>query len=241
MPAAAPACAKYTPDTRISQVETLPAGPFQLTNSTACGVDTALCYNDYAASSVHRFYQMWQQLDCGLEHTRWDNPSGCDAKLFSWVEVTVGAGANGVEQPPICTTEADVTPCFTTNYLLPSANFPDQVTTEEGSTALGFYNMQKGDAPYFKSLADNYAISDNFHQSVNGGTGANHIMFGHGDAIWYSSPNGKPAVPPNNNAPVFTAPYMGGPNPDQGTVNEVENPDRSTGHEQLVHRRWLRQ
>ncbi len=26
-------------------------------------------------------------------------------------------------------------------------------------------------------------MSDNFHQSVNAGTGANHIMLGHGDAI----------------------------------------------------------
>ena len=136
--------AKNTPDARINNVETLPAGPFQLTNGSACSVNTALCYNDYAASPVHRFYQMWQQLDCGLEHARWDNPSGCNEKLFSWVEVTVGAGANGVDQPSICTTEADVTPCFTTNYLLPSANYPNQVTTEEGSTALGFYNMQKG-------------------------------------------------------------------------------------------------
>ena len=40
--------------------------------------------------------------------------------------------------------------------------------------------MQQGDVPYFKSLADTYAMSDNFHQSVNGGTGANHIMLGHG-------------------------------------------------------------
>ena len=47
---------------------------------------------------------------------------------------------------------------------------------------MGFYNVQQGDAPYFKCLADNYSMSDNFHQSVHGGTGANHIMLGHGDA-----------------------------------------------------------
>jgi phospholipase C len=63
--------------------------------------------------------------------------------------------------------------------------------TGEGSTALGFYNVQQGDAPYFKSLADDYAMSDNFHQSVNGGTGANHIMLGHGDAIWFSDGKGN--------------------------------------------------
>jgi phospholipase C len=58
---------------------------------------------------------------------------------------------------------------------------------------MGFYNVQQGDAPYFKSLADTYSMSDNFHQSVNGGTGANHIMLGHGDAIWFSDGNGHPA------------------------------------------------
>ncbi len=51
---------------------------------------------------------------------------------------------------------------FSTEY---SAN---DVTTGEGSTSMGFYNVQNGDVPYFKSLADNYAMSDNFHQSVLG-------------------------------------------------------------------------
>ncbi len=82
--------------------------------------------------------------------------------------------------------------------------------------------MQKGDVPYFASLAQKYAMSDNFHQSVNGGTGANHIMLGHADAIWYSDANGSPAVPPNGQQ-VFT----GGP--DAGTVNEVENPNPALG------------
>jgi phospholipase C len=43
-------------------------------------------------------------------------------------------------------------------------------------------------------------MSDNFHQSVNGGTGANHIMFGHADAIWFSDANGQSGVPPNGTA-----------------------------------------
>ena len=130
-------------------------------------------------------------------------------------------------QPPLCSTDGDATPCFTTNYL--AQTFPQATTTGEGSTALGFYNVQQGDVPYFKSLADNYAMSDNFHQSVNGGTGANHIMFGHGDAIWFSDRNrAPPAVPPNNQQ-VFTATYEGGPNPDAGVVNEVENPNPAPG------------
>ena len=69
--------------------------------------------------------------------------------------------------------------------------------------------MQQGDAPYFKSLADNYAMSDNFHQSVDGGTGANHIMFGHGDAIYFHDPNSNTPYTPPENQMVFTAPYHG--------------------------------
>ena len=210
---------KHTPDERITDVETLPAGPFQLTNGKT------FVYNDYAASPVHRFYQMWQQENCSLAHVTADNPSGCNHQLFSWVEVTVGAGTNGITQPPLCSTNDDTTPCFTTNYLL---NLPAATTTGEGSTALGFYNVQRGDVPYFTSLANQFAMSDNFHQSVDGGTGANHIMFGHADAIWFSNPDGTPGVPPENQL-VFTAPYNGGTNPDAGIVTEIENPNAQAG------------
>ncbi len=196
-----------TPDLRISDVNSLPPGPFQLTNNKTFD------YNAYAASPVHRFYQMWQQLDCSAAHATFENPSGCDAGLFPWVEVTVGAGTNGVAPP--------------SNFNIEYSSAAK--TTGEGSSSMGFYNMQNGDVPYFKKLADDYAMSDNFHQSVNGGTGANHIMFGHGDMIWFSDAKGKPAVPPNNNATVFSALYNGNANPDQGTVNEVENPNPPPG------------
>jgi hypothetical protein len=83
---------------------------------------------------------------------------------------------------------------------------------------MGFYNMQQGDAPYTKELADNYAMSDNYHQPVMGGTGANSIMLGFGDAIWFSDENGNPLVPPHN-AVTFT----GGP------VDEIENPNHVSG------------
>ena len=210
---------KYTPDQRITNVTSLPAGPFQLTNGVT------FPYNAYAASPVHRFYQMWQQLNCGLSQATADNPSGCNAHLFSYVEVTVGAGTNGTAQPPLCSTDGGATPCFTYNYL-PSV--PDAQTTGEGSTSLAFYNVQRGDVPYFKSLADQYTLSDNFHQSFIGGTGPNHIMFGHADAIWFSNPDGSPGVPPNNKE-VFTKPYKGNPNPDAGIVNEIEDPNPAPG------------
>jgi phospholipase C len=210
---------KYTPDERITDVTTLPAGPFQLTNGTT------FLYNDYAASPVHRFYQMWQQLNCSISQATGANPSGCNGQLFSYVEVTVGAGTNGIAQPPLCSADGGQLPCFTYNYL---SNIPDAQTTGEGSTSLGFYNVQTGDVPYFKSLADQYTMSDNFHQSFIGGTGPNHIMFGHADAIWFSDSNGNPAKPPNNKK-VFTQRYDGGPNPDEGVVNEIENPNPASG------------
>jgi phospholipase C len=189
-----------TPDMRITNVNSLPPGPFQLTNGNT------FTYDSYAASPVHRFYQMWQQLDCSAANATWDNPSGCDAGLFPWVEVTVGAGTNGLPQPAT----------FSTEYS------SGATTTGEGSTAMGFYNVQQGDAPYFKYLADNYAMSDNFHQSVDGGTGANHIMFGHGDAIWFSDGQGNPATPPHN---IEVA--QGTAN--AGVVDEVENPNPAAG------------
>ncbi len=185
-----------TPDTRITGASALPPGPFQLTNGST------FTYNSYAASPVHRFYQMWQQLDCSVAHATYENPSGCNAGLFPWVEITVGAGANGVTVPTN----------FSTSYS------PSSITTGEGGTAMGFYNIQNGDAPYFKSLADHYAMSDNFHQSVNGGTGANHIMLGHGDVIWFSDGQGNPATPPHN-VQVATG------TKNAGIVDEVENPN----------------
>jgi phospholipase C len=198
-----------TPDTRLANPSTLPAGPFQMT--------PGIPYDAYSASPVHRFYQMWQQLDCSASHATRENPSGCNAQLFPWVEVTVGAGVNigaGLSGSG-------------TNGLAQPANFstefsPTAVTTNEGPAAMGFYNMQKGDVPYFKSLADTYAMSDNFHQPVQGGTGINHFMLGHGDMPWFSDGIGHPAVPPHN-VQVESGTI------NQGIVDEIENPNPAPG------------
>jgi phospholipase C len=198
-----------TPDTRLANPSTLAAGPFQMT--------PGIPYDAYSASPVHRFYQMWQQLDCSASRATRENPSGCNAQLFPWVEVTVGAGVNigaGLSGSG-------------TNGLAQPANFstefsPTAVTTNEGPAAMGFYNMQMGDVPYFKSLADSYAMSDNFHQPVQGGTGINHFMLGHGDMPWFSDGNGHPAVPPHN-VQVETGTI------NQGIVDEIENPNPAPG------------
>src|ERR1700723_3738157 len=225
-----------TPDVRIANFANLPAGPFQLTNGTNSGTPGfSLAYTDYTASPVHRFYQMWQQLNCTRDQASFENPSGCSGNLFSWVETTVGAGTNGLTQDQYG--QEFFAKSFSATFMYPAgfsaANPPTEAqwtakeftlldsvpaTTGEGSSALGFYNMQQGDVPYFKYLADTYAMSDNFHQSVNGGTGANHIMLGHGDMIWFSDGKGKALVPPHNvTVAAGTA--------NAGVVDEVENPN----------------
>jgi phospholipase C len=180
-------------DTRIPNAASLPSGPFQITSVTHP-------YDAYDNSPVHRFYQMWQQFDCtAVNATKW-NPSGCQADLFPWVETTIGAGTNGLAQP---------------------AGFTD-TSTKEGSTSMGFYNMLRGDAPYFKFLANHYAMSDNFHQSVMGGTGANHVMLGTGDAIWFANSKGNPARPPHKQ-------LVAAGSPNAGIVDEIESPNPQPG------------
>jgi phospholipase C len=168
-------------DTRLPDAANLPNGPYPLT--------PGIPYDAYAANPTHRFFQMWQQMDCSRLHASADNPSGCLNDLFPWVEVTVGAGSNGKPQP---------------------SGFDDR-STGEGAAAMGIYNMAAGDAPYLKDLADRFASSDNYHQAVAGGTGANHIMLGTGSAIWYSDGKGHALVPP--------ADEIENPNPQPDTNN----------------------
>ncbi|RQH07174.1 phosphoesterase [Paraburkholderia dinghuensis] len=175
--------AQEIPDTRFgSNLFNLPNGPYQISR-------VGPNYDQYMNSPVHRFYQNWQQSDCNAAHATHDNPSGCKMDLFAWVEVSIGAGSNGKAQP---------------------AGFTDQ-STNEGATALGFYNVNTGDMPYFTQLAHQYTISDNYHQPVMGGTGANSIMIGTADALYYTDGNGHTATPPTN--------QIEDPRPQKGTNN----------------------
>ncbi len=161
---------KHVPDTRFgANTFNLPNGPFQISR-------VGPNYDQYMNSPVHRFYQAWQQADCSAAHATPTNPSGCKMDLFAWVETSIGAGNNGKPQP---------------------ANFNDD-TTGEGATALGYYNVNTGDMPYFTELARRFTISDNYHQPVMGGTGANSIMIGTADALYYTDGHGHVATPPSN-------------------------------------------
>ncbi len=155
----APGLPRYAPDKRFPA--SLPNGPFQITK-----------FVDYAAAvgdPVHRFFQMWQQIDGGQRD------------LFVWVDETSGEGSR--------------------NRADPSSG------TNQGAVAMGFYNMAAGDAAYFRQLADTYALSDNHHQPVMGGTGANFQALATGHAIAYWK-DGALAVPP---------------------ANQIENPDPRPG------------
>ena len=198
----APALPRGSADPRISyngkDASHLPAGPFQITSATHP-------YDVYDASPVHRLFQAWQQLDCNAHKATQANPSGCAADLFPWVETTIGSGSNGKAQ---------------------AAGFTN-TSTGEGSTAMGFYNVQQGDAPYLTQLAQKYTMSDNYHQPGLGGTGLNSIMIGYGDAIYFSDGYGKPMTPPDNpvNPQAPGTPVTGF----ASALSEIENPNPQPG------------
>src|SRR5919108_1665140 len=142
-----------------------------------------LPYDSYTGDTTHRLFEMWQQSDCNIKNATRQNPSGCLNDLYPFV---------------------------ITNYTNQNDPFdtPPAIDDNGGGNSMAFYNVQAGDVPFLKSLADQYSMSDNFHQSVMGGTGANHVMLGTGDAIFWSDGNGNPATPPS---------HIANPNPLPGT------------------------
>ncbi len=144
-----------------------------------------LPYDSYTGDTTHRLFEMWQQSDCNIRFATRRNPSGCLSDLYPFVINTY------------------------TNTPDP-ANKPPAVDDNGGGNSMAFYNMQQGDAPVLKRLADQYSMSDNFHQSVMGGTGANHVMLGTGDAIFWSDGKGNPTTPPS---------HIANPDPQPGTDN----------------------
>lgn len=155
----------FAPDSRFPS--TMAGGPFSITNYAK--------YNDTVGDPMHRFYQMWQENDCSAANITSTNPSGCLHDLYAWTAVSVG-WADAAENSP------------------PPDPFTDQ-STFQGGLSMGFYNMANGDWPGFKALADTYAISDNYHQPMMGGTGPDSIFIGTAAPYVYSDANGNPATP----------------------------------------------
>jgi phospholipase C len=162
------------PDTRITNVNNLPPGPFQLTGPT-------MPYDAFTGDTIHQYFQMVQQVDCAIdkEHVSKENPTGCLHDLQSAV---------------------------TTTYSTPPTGTPH----DTGQT-MAFFNMQQGDAPLLKSLADEYTMSDNYHQPVLGGTGPDSQPLGFADQVFFSDANGNPATP--------AAANIYNPDPQAGTLN----------------------
>jgi acid phosphatase len=103
----------------------------------------------------------------------WQQTGGDNSKLdmYAWVADTTGQGGD----------TSGVTPA----------------NPSQGGELMGFANMASGDAPFFKSLATQYAISDNYHQSIQGGTGANFFAIATADTAWFNVA-GAAATPPAN-------------------------------------------
>jgi phospholipase C len=138
--------------------------------------------DDYTGDMTHRFYQAAQQQDCSIVNATTANPTGCLNDLFPFVMDTY-ARTNSTTQ----------------------GNFSE-------ANEMGFYNVAQDEASLLKQLADRFTLVDNFHQSVLGGTAANHVMFGHADAIFYSDGMGNVATPPPS--------VIANPNPVSGTINK---------------------
>jgi phospholipase C len=85
---------------------------------------------------------------------------------------------------------------------------------DSGGNSLGFFNVQNGDAPVFKQLADEFTLSDNFHQSIMGGTAANHMALGTGDAIFWTTFGGMTTPP---------ASQIADPTPSSPTSDKYKN------------------
>src|SRR5579871_1302017 len=84
------------------------------------------------------------------------------------------------------------------NDLFPFVMSTYSATNKSLGNSMGFYNAAQEQAPVLKELADRFTLSDNFHQSFHGGTGANHFMLGTGDAAFWSDGRGNATTPPTS-------------------------------------------
>jgi phospholipase C len=140
-----------------------------------------LAFDAYAGDTVHQYFQMVQQVDCAI-----------DAEHVS------------KDNPTGCL--HDLQSATDTTYSTPVGG-----TSHDTGQTMEFFNMQNGDAPLFKSLADKYTMSDNYHQPVLGGTGPDSQPLGFADQVFFSDGNGNPATPAAKN--IYN------PDPVAGTLN----------------------
>src|SRR6202790_1249617 len=176
--------------TPVSDFDTRVANFAALQNGPFQLEGAALPYDSYTGDTTHRLFEMWQQSDCNIKNATERNPSGCLSDLYPFVITNY------------------------TNQIDPF-DTPPAIDDNGGGNSMAFYNVQNGDAPFLKSLADEYSMSDNYHQAIMGGTGANHVAIGTGDVIFWSDGNGNPTMPPS---------HIANPDPLPGT-NDVYTVD----------------
>jgi acid phosphatase len=170
----------------------LPPGPFQVTRYAAL---PAVPTNPTFGTAV-------ANLGAATEDPvhrffqMWQQTGGDNARLdlYTWVPVTTGMGADTVG-----VTRTDI---------------------GQGGGVMGFVNIAAGDAPLFRELAQRYAMSDNYHQSIMGGTGANFFALATGDVAFFNV-NGTAAAPPTN--------QIENPDPTPGTDNFYQRDGYSGG------------
>jgi phospholipase C len=138
-------------------------------------------FDAFTGDTIHQYFQMVQQVDCAMDEEHVSK-----------------------DNPTGCL--HDLQSAITTTYSTPPTGIPH----DTGQT-MEFFNMQNGDAPVFKSLADNYTISDNYHQPVLGGTGPDSQPLGFADQVFFSDGHGNPATPLPAN--IYN------PDPQPGTLN----------------------
>ena len=160
------------PDTRITNVNDLPPGPFQMTGPT-------MPYDAFTGDTIHQLFQMYQQVDCDGNRATRQNPTGCLHDLQSFTTTTYSTKPGGVPH-------------------------------DTGQT-MAFFNVQQGDAPFLKQMADEFSMSDNYHQPVMGGTGPDSFMIGFGQYPFFTDANGNAATPPASD--IYN------PDPQSGTLN----------------------
>jgi phospholipase C len=187
------------PDPRFTGLVT--NGPFQITGKSPYTAQPFIAYDSTTSATgdpVHRFFQMWQQT----------GGTNRDLTGFAWTALTTGQGGD-------------------TDCVAPPGQLPDQATcaaapagTGQGAEVMGFFNMAAGDAKGFRELATQYALSDNYHQAIMGGTGANFFALATGDLPVYNSA-GVLATPPVN--------QVEDPTPRTGTANFFDHDGYSGG------------
>lgn len=107
------------------------------------------------------------------------------------------------------------------NDLFPFVMHTYSATNQSQGNEMGFLNAARGQAALLTQLADRFTLSDNFHQSFLGGTGANHMMLGTGDAVFWTDGQGHATAPASN--------LLANPNPKAGTVNQYTVDGNFTG------------